>query len=435
MGKDAAFFEGYPAGASVRRDAEGPTGYEAVFVFDEKNITEEYIRYYRRQYGVDLSEAVDLSDIARVQVYLNCALLFDYAEQKKHEVLNPRKNAHQPEEYRFGLYPAGGDTAVEMYDGKKVDAVVEMTPLGGGKWGAAVPLLSGGWDYNIRLFDGQGRCDGTYLADPDNMPMQNTASGLYSRSSMVYVPYDAAKCAPYTDRTCELPVEDAAKAGKLEFAAYSPAGEDPRYIAIYVPAGYDAQRKEPYKVLYVSHGMQKERRGCEMRWFHEIPSKNMLDHLGADFIMVTMNNQDFDWDYDKIWDEQVKIFAYMEAHYNVSADPKTRAFAGFSMGGMTTSTLLIRHTGAFGWYGIWNAANVAEIEGITEEKKRELAQADVKIQIAYGDWDWPMGMLDAFSQKLLEAGVPHDLFTVPGSHDWKCFGAILYKSVQDFMFR
>ena len=93
------------------------------------------------------------------------------------------------------------------------------------------------------------------------------------------------------------------------------------------------------------------------------------------------------------------------------------------------------HTGAFGWYGIWNAANVAEIEGITEEKKRELAQADVKIQIAYGDWDWPMGMLDAFSQKLLEAGVPHDLFTVPGSHDWKCFGAILYKSVQEFMFR
>lgn len=433
MSRTGVSFEEYKTGVTVIPSPESPTGYLAVFVFDEKSITEEYLAYYRRQYQTDLSTKLNLDQISRVQIYSNTALLFCYEEQKKHMLLDPAHTAHTPEEFRDGMYPAGGDTAVDLYRGKKVNYYQDMTEFAEGRWGTAIPLLSGCTDYNVRLVDQAGNEDGTYLFDPENPPMYNPLSGLYSRSSVVYVPYDPEKQPAYCNRDIENPRTDGVK-GIVQFTAYDGADGTVRHLAVYLPAGYDEHRKEPYRVVYISHGMQTEKRGCEMRWLHECAAGNMLDHLEADFVLVAMNNSDFNWDYHKIWAEQQRIFDYVEKTYHVSSRQEDRAFVGFSMGGMTTSYMYLKHTDAFGYYGIWNAAAHELLASMPEEEKASLAKKRVKVQIAYGDWDWCMPTLDSFSQQLEELGVPHDFFTVPGSHDWRTFAMIFGMSVKNFLF-
>ena len=427
-------YEEYPNGVTVVASSDSPTGYLAVFVFDEAGITEEYLDYYRKQYQADLCERLDLNRISRVQIYSNTALLFCYDEQKKHEILDPVRTAHAPEEFRDGMYPAGGDTTVELYGGKKVNYDRDMTEFAPGKWGTAIPLLSGCTDYNVRLIDEEGRTDGTYLFDPANRPMQNPISGLYSRSSVVYVPYDEKKQPAYCNRDIENPRTDG-KTGTLEFTEYDGADGSKRHLAVYLPAGYDPEREELYRVIYISHGMQAEKRGCEMRWLHECAVRNMLDHLEKDFVLVAMNNSDFDWDYEKIWAEQERIFIHIEKKYHVSSVPEDRAYVGFSMGGMTTSYMYMKHTDSFGYFGIWNAAAHQILEALPKEEKETLAKKNVKVQIAYGDWDWCMPTLDSFSAQLKELGIAHDFFTVPGSHDWRCFALIFARSVQSFLFQ
>lgn len=431
---DTISYENFPNGVTVIPSKESPTGYEAVFVFDENTITDEYLAYYERQYGVKLSEKLDLNRIDRVQIYSNTALLFRYEEQEKFKELDPIHFAHKPEEFVDGMYPAGGDTAIPLYGGKKVNYDQDMAKFADGKWGTAIPLLAGCTDYNIRLIDADGNQDGTYLFDPANPPLHNPLSGLYSRSSVLYTPYDPAKQPPYCDRSIENPRTDGTK-GTVNFTAYDGADSTTRHLAVYLPIGYDAKREKPYPVVYISHGMQSEKRGCEMRWLHECAIVNVMDHLETDFVLVAMNNSDFDWDYDKIWAEQERIFTHIEKNYNVSSDPMDRAYAGFSMGGMTASVMYMKHTDAFHYFGIWNAANHTMLQELSKEEKEALAKKDVKVQIAYGDWDWCMHFLEAFEAGMTEMGAKYEHFTIPGSHDWRCFGRIFALSAEKFLFQ
>ncbi len=427
-------YDSFKDGVTVIASQDSPTGYLAVFVFDEKSITREYIDYYRRQYQVDLEKRLDLGNIADVQIYSNTALLFRYDEQAKLTPLDPARTAHNPEEFTEGMYPAGGNTTPELYDNKKIDYVSGMTEFAEGRWGTAIPLLAGCTDYMVRLIDGEGRDDGTYLFDPANPPIYNPLSELYSRSSVVYVPYDANKQPAYCDRAIENPLVDGV-GGTLEFTEYDGTDGTKRYLAVYLPIGYDRNREEPYRVVYISHGMQMEKNGCEMRWMHEAAARNILDHLAADFVLVAMNNSDFGWNFDHIWDEQVRLMAHVEEKYNVSTEQKGRAYCGFSMGGMTTSVMYMKHTDSFGWYGIWNAAHHTMLEEMSAEEREALAEKDVKVQVAYGDWDWCMESCQAYDRGLTEMGITHDSLTVPGSHDWKCFSLIFAKAAQRFFFR
>ena len=429
--EEPSVYENYEPGVTVEADAESPTGYTATFIFDEASLADIDYDYYNSQYPNNTLADLDIANIAEVQVYSNTALLFSYDEQAAETPLDPANNAHDPSEYAVGMYPAGGDTTGSLYGGKKINYYGVMEEFAPGKWGVKVPLTSGATDYNIRLIDADGSTDGCYFYDPANPPMLNTASGIYSRSSMVYVPFDSEKQG--VDRTVENPRTDGGE-GTQTFAAYTAADGSERYIGIHLPNGFDPEREEPYKVLYMSHGAQSEPLGSEMRWLNECAVSNIADNLGLDYIIVTMNSIDLSWNIEKIWAEMEIIFDYMEENYNASAIPANRAFAGFSMGGYLASHIYVDHVNEFGYFGIWSYADVNYLNNASDEVKAALKASDAKISVGAGTWDYLLGPCKQYEAALDGLGIAYSDLVVEGSHDWRTWQLMAADAFENFFF-
>jgi len=289
--------------------------------------------------------------------------------------------------------------------------------------------------------------------------MINEATGIRSLSSMVYVPYDADKqgTSTWADRSVELPQADANKRGTVQTVSYTGADATEHGLAVYLPAGYDANRAEPYKVLYLSHGTSGDIYGDELRWMNEGAVANILDNLIAEgktepFIVVTMNNQQYgqgaghsgaNWKYSEIETDQIDyIMPYVESHYNVSTTAEGRAYAGLSMGGSTTSNMLMHHTELFGYYGIWSYANVdgsfGGVEGITSQSVRShLSSLTVKpkIMLAAGNWDFGLAPVKTFGENLSKLGLDYSYLQVPAAHDWECWQLVFANAAENFLWK
>lgn len=412
----------YAPGVTVIEDAESPTGYSAVFVYDSSLVD---------------PAALGLKDIAAVTLYSDCMKLYSYEEQTAGTI--DGTFGHLPEEYAEGLYPAGGSGATRL------DVALES--LGDGLFCCKIPLSSGAFVYNYTLTDSEGTAV-SRLDDPANPAARNRVTGVRDLSSMVYVPYSAEKgnTDDWADRSLELPAEGAK--GTYLTTGYVGADGTTHGLAIYLPAGYDENRAEPYKVLYISHGTGGDLYGEEMRWFNEGAVCNINDNLGLDYVVVGMNNQEFaisgpgqpDWDFNKIAEDQIDyIMPFVEQHFNVSSDPADRAYAGLSMGGATTSNFLMHHSEEFDTYGIWSYANI-DIQGICnvpgledeEVQARVAALEGKKIMIAYGSWDFGMPPCQAFGEKLTELGVEFTEYEVPAAHDWENWQLTYAWAAQNF---
>ena len=269
----------YAPGVTVIEDADSPTGYSAVFVYDS-NL-------------VDAAE-LGLKDIAAVTLYSDCMKLYSYEEQEAGAING--EFGHFPEEYAEGLYPAGGSGATRLD--------VALEDIGDGLFCCSIPLSSGAFVYNYTLTDSEGTSV-SRLDDPANPAARNEVTGIRDLSSLVYVPFNAEKgnTDQWADRSLELPSEGAK--GTYLTTGYVGADGTTHGLAIYLPAGYDENRAEPYNVLYISHGTGGDLYGEEMRWLNEGAVCNINDNLGADWVVVGMNNQEFatsgagqpDWDF------------------------------------------------------------------------------------------------------------------------------------------
>ena len=334
-----------------------------------------------------------------------------------------------------------------------------------------MPLSSGAFVYNFRVTAENGD-QIARLDDPSNPTMINEATGIRSLSSMVYVPYDADKqgTSTWADRSVELPQANANKRGTVQTVSYTGADGTEHGLAVYLPAGYDADRTEPYKVLYLSHGNSGDTYGNELRWMNEGTVANILDNLIAEcktepFIVVTMNNQQYKWKYSEIETDQINyIMPYVESHYNVSTTAEGRAYAGLSikmccsaiamrkaegrayaglsMGGATTSNMLMHHTELFSYYGIWSYANVngavGGAEGITSQSVRNhLSSLTVKpkVMLAAGNWDFGLAPVKTFGENLSELGLDYSYLQVPAAHDWECWQLIFANAAENFLWK
>lgn len=415
----------YAPGVTVIKDADSPTGYTAVFVYDA-NL-------------VDPAE-LGLKDIAAVTLYSDCMKLYSYEEQKAGTI--DGAFGHLPEEYAEGLFPAGGSGATRLD--------VALEDIGGGLFKCSIPLSSGAFVYNYTLTDSVGNSI-SRMDDPANPAARNRVTDVRDLSSMVYVPYDAEKGNKdeWADRSLELPCEG--KTGTYLTTGYEGADGTIHGLAIYLPAGYDENRIEPYKVLYISHGTGGDLYGEEMRWFNEGAVCNINDNLGLDFVVVGMNNQEFaisgagqpDWDFEAIAKDQIDyIMPFVEEHFNVCTEASGRAYAGLSMGGATTSNFLMHCADQFDTYGIWSYANIdsqqyCNVPGLEDED----VQAAVKelkgknIMIAYGTWDFGQGVCKAFGEKLGELGIDYVEYEVPAAHDWENWQLVYAWAAQNFLFK
>lgn len=296
--------------------------------------------------------------------------------------------------------------------------------------------------------------DGVEKTDPVNPPIVTQYGDTSPLWSTAYVPFDKNK--QLYDMSFALP-RHGRKTGTVLSATYSIKGllgeeNDTQGLCIYLPFGYDANRRKPYPVLYLSHGIL----GNEAHWFSLANAENIMDNLIAHrkiepTIFVTMNNQIFahpepgDWNFEAIIQNQMdNIIPYMEENYNVSTDPEDRAYAGLSMGGMTTSHMLMRQPDDFGYFGIFSGADAGNpgLDGCDVEAMRRS-----KIFLGMGIYDpayYAYSTLEppfepisipAFQDVLSRNFVPYDYLLVNGGHDWSTWRQLLYKFVKDILWK
>lgn len=171
---------------------------------------------------------------------------------------------------------------------------------------------------------------------------------------------------------------------------YGDGSEIEKYANVYLPYGYDEEKK--YNVLYLMHGIG----GDENEWGMIGDSsevKIMMDNLifNGDiepFIVVTPNgrsgadfanrNADYNSFYEFGKELRNDLIPYVESHYatysgddnyDMKADREHRAMAGLSMGGMQTINIgMCECLDIIGWFGAFSAAPTSYSGAVITEK-------------------------------------------------------------------
>jgi enterochelin esterase-like enzyme len=321
-------------GPTVTADPDSPTGYTVTFVYYNPNAT-----------GVRLAGDLTLLDV-------NTGPSIRY----------------QPEEWQLGRYHVGG-----------VEFLRDMTQDADGYWSATIPMHAGGLSYWYRVDDPTQGWTNHRIWDPAGMhprPTIDPANPIFSTPfrvrnndvlGAVYVPLDAEKQNDPTlisRATHELPRADPAKRGTVQYIPYTTIlGDYGYHLGVYLPAGYDANRAEPYKVVYLAHGIF----GDETDFMIPINVPNILDNMIArgeiePTVVVTMGNHFtgtsvsfFSYNTTNAANNLVQtILPFIEANYNVSDKREGRAFGGFSYGGSTGGIVIRDYPTVFGYYGFFS---------------------------------------------------------------------------------
>ena len=204
------------------------------------------------------------------------------------------------------------------------------------------------------------------MADPANSPIfaPDGLTGTARRAfNKVFVPYDAAKqnFAPLAARADREPARGLAE-GHVELR---PDPDRPdrttRTLGVYLPPGYDPNRAEPYKTIYMQHGGGQD----QSDWMNMGDVPVIMDNLLQDgttepAVVITTNtnylgpvgNQAVQGDaYPNL---RNVVIPFVEANYNVSTDAIDRAFAGLSAGSIVTQNLIRDDATLFGYWGPWS---------------------------------------------------------------------------------
>jgi hypothetical protein len=294
-------------GPTVIKDPDSPTGYTGHFVY--YNPTATSVRF--------------VADI----------LLRDWE--------NPTSTTvYQPQQYRPGLMRGAG-----AYD-------VQMTKVGDGYWVTDVPLAAGPNQYWFYVNNNTN----LWVADPANPPIYppDGLTGTARRAfNAVYVPYDAEKqnYAPLAERVIANPRPDSPK-GTWSYVPIQ-IGTATRTLGVYLPPGYDPNRAEPYKTIYLQHGSGQD----QSDWLNIGSVPIIMDNLLQDgatepAVVVTTNSAYMGASpYNNLTNI---IVPFVESNYHVSTNRMDRAFAGLSMGAQMTTNIINNNPLRFGYYGVWS---------------------------------------------------------------------------------
>lgn len=140
--------------------------------------------------------------------------------------------------------------------------------------------------------------------------------------------------------------------GKIQYRLYkSSTLKTTRQLLVYTPPGYAADSKTKYPVLYLIHGgSDTEETWTKVGHAHLIADNLIAKGLARPMIIVmpygnVRPRPMADFTNDVIQD----IIPFMESNYSVSADSKSRAVAGFSVGGGQTLNIGLPNTDKFAY--------------------------------------------------------------------------------------
>ena len=367
-------------GPTVIKDPSSPTGYTGHFVY----------------YNPDATSVRFVADI----------MLRDWEDPT-----NP--TIYQPSQYRPGLMRGGG-----AYD-------VEMTEVEDGYWVTDVPLAAGANQYWFYVNNNTS----LWVTDPANSPIYapDGLTGTARRAfNKVNVPYDPEKqnFAPLAAREIENPRPDTAK-GTWSYVPIQ-IGATTRTMGVYLPPGYDANRAEPYKTIYMQHGGGQD----QSDWMNIGSVPVIMDNLIADgltepaVVITTATNYlgAANQGYPNLRD---LVLPFVESNYNVSTHPTDRAFAGLSAGGIATGNIINYDPTQFGYYGPWSGG--VNVRATTPN----LAVP----YILYGGGRWDFGLPNPNTVAALdEVGFVENV-VVAGAHDFNAWNQLFTIFARDYLWK
>lgn len=395
--------ETYQPGANVVKDENSPSGYTVHFVYDGSQSEKEI-------------ESVSVSGP------------FRYVDANQE--LKDDTNSYTPHQFKNGMYAsncAPGSTNPSFWDTCVWGYTEEMLlNEDTGYYETAFPITSGSFGYHY-IIKYVGEDETVTIGDPANPAQKMNENGFKNTgdidTSIVCGHWDAVKQSNSPNMDYVLPTASAK--GNLEYVAYTGIDGLENYIGVYTPANYDANRTEPYKVIYISHGAG----GDETDWYHMGSIDNIMDNyveqgLAEPAIIVTMDNSHFNWDTTKTLPNIVEnIIPFMEEHYNVSKEASGRAMCGLSAGGMTTTNMYWTYPEVFGYFGIFSGTSVSE----DLEWKAEYALPTIMATVGTcdfassnlaGESSFTVETFDTWAKENIpDTYVTEDIY-VKGSHDW-----------------
>ena len=213
--------------------------------------------------------------------------------------------------------------------------------------------------------------------------------------------------------------------GAVETLTYtSTAGQEARSAYVWTPPGYDADREEPYPVLYLQHGGgQTWSDWVDVGRAAQILDNHYLRGAIAPMVVVMANGNGVDYPKEIL----ERIAPTSEAAYNIGSDADHRALAGLSMGSGAALSTLYAHPGKFGYIGAFSAFTLppanADVEAINAGTKL--------LRIYTGDiQDFTYQNTMSLISSLESRGINHEFNPpIPGPHSWD----VWQKALIDFL--
>jgi enterochelin esterase family protein len=290
--------------------------------------------------------------ITTVVVVIVISFSVDVLAQAKKPMFPQRPTVNSPEVLSDGriafriLAPEAVSVGLQSSDLFGMQQIgVSFTKNKNGVWEAIVhPVESGAYRYVFTV-------DGASVVDPHNTSISESNGNVWS---MVYVP--GAEF---------MEMKQVSHGAVAEVYYYSKSLKRHRRMHVYTPPGYESDNQE-YPVFYLLHGAMD----CDDSWTTVGRAGFILDNLisskKAKPMVVVMpaghTSKDFRMGggvgqaVDEFSEDFVNdIMPYVETHYRVLKDRKSRAIAGLSMGGMQTLNIAMSDLGKYSYIGVFSS--------------------------------------------------------------------------------
>ncbi|GAA1852743.1 alpha/beta hydrolase-fold protein [Myceligenerans crystallogenes] len=222
--------------------------------------------------------------------------------------------------------------------------------------------------------------------------------------------------------TAQVPAAERGEVGVMGYA--STAGEEQRSAYVWTPPGYDADRAEPYPVLYLQHGGgQTWTHWIEVGRADRILDNHFRNGTIEPMVVVMANGNGVDFPLEMT----TRIAPAAEERYNISTEPSGRALAGLSMGSGHTLSTLWAHPGEFGYIGVMSTFGTvpagADVDAVNAGTELFRVYSGDEQDFTYAP---TLALVDSMESR----GVEHEFAPIiAGPHSWD----VWQKSLIDFL--
>jgi len=190
-------------------------------------------------------------------------------------------------------------------------------------------------------------------------------------------------------------------------------GHDVGYV-VWTPTDYDASGDTRYPVIYFLHGMGGNEAGDSAGFSSQI-ARGIRDGIVPPVICVFPNGGRSGYRGTVKTMIVEELIPLIDKSYPTKAEAKSRAVAGFSMGGAGAVQLSVMHPELFCAAGSWGGGMWRDADAIlaaTESGSETLKKNAYAALLINGDQDRP-DAFESLARKFSELKISHEVFILP----------------------